>query len=126
MAWPDPGSGCCGGAHHTTVCPPPQPEWLPTPLSAAPGREVAALCFLGPLLRYSVLSDDDSKVIKKSYAGATNPEAVRMLHRTLQQQLEIVRVRRRREMGDNRETALEMGEYNRGDVVIVTKFIKLG
>ncbi|XP_043227307.1 ubiquitin conjugation factor E4 B-like [Amphibalanus amphitrite] len=67
------------------------PEWLPVPLSAAPGREVAALAFLGPFLRYSVLSEDDCKVIKKSHAGATNPEAVRMLHRTLQQQLEIVR-----------------------------------
>ena len=57
---------------------------------------MAALCFLGPFLSYSVLLEDDCKVVRKSYAGVTNPEAVRMLHRTLQQQLEIVRVRERR------------------------------
>ena len=66
------------------------------PLSPAPGREVAALAYLGPFLRYSVLSEEDSRVIRQSHAGATSPEAVRMLHRTLQQQLEIVRVSRGR------------------------------
>ena len=91
----------------------PQPEWLPTPLSAAPGREVATLSYLGPFLRYSVLSEDDCKVIKKSYAGATNPEAVRMLHRTLQQQLELVRVRRRRRRRRRRETGDGRGQPGR-------------
>ncbi|XP_037076434.1 ubiquitin conjugation factor E4 B-like [Pollicipes pollicipes] len=67
------------------------PEWLPEPLSPAGGRELAALSFLGPFMRYSVLSEDDCKVIKKSYGGSSSPEAVRMLNKTLQQQLENVR-----------------------------------
>ena len=75
---------------------------------------MAALCYLGPFLRYSVLSEDDCKVVRKSYAGVTNPEAVRMLHRTLQQQLEIVRVRLGRRGRVVRDRIGRVGRYRVG------------
>ncbi|MFT7798460.1 ubiquitin conjugation factor E4 B-like [Arapaima gigas] len=68
------------------------PLWCPEPLSAATGREVQRLSYLGSFFSLSVFAEDDTKVGDKYFSGpAITLENTRVVSQSLQHYLELAR-----------------------------------
>ncbi|XP_029835041.3 ubiquitin conjugation factor E4 B isoform X1 [Ixodes scapularis] len=68
------------------------PLWLPQPVSAATGKEVARLSLLGPFLGLSVFAEDDARIVNAYYLqSAMTSENMHFVNKSLQSMLEFAR-----------------------------------
>ncbi|CAN8015971.1 unnamed protein product, partial [Ixodes persulcatus] len=69
------------------------PLWLPQPVSAATGKEVARLSLLGPFLGLSVFAEDDARIVNAYYLqSAMSSENMHFVNKSLQSMLEFARI----------------------------------
>ncbi|XP_033104653.1 ubiquitin conjugation factor E4 B-like [Anneissia japonica] len=68
-------------------------NWMSPPITAAVGREIEKLSFLGAFFSLSVFAEDNTKVVDKYYSGPNlTHEGTRLTHQTLRHILSNVRV----------------------------------